>query len=313
MINVWRADEWPGVIVDEGRAMRLPEGFLLADPVPEQFQAAYQPLGFCPVFRWQFGDGDTFGLYWPVGLEDREPIVAECWHDEASLHPRYSSLDRFLNARLEPLDPEAPVDEERRQPARNVSLEEDPRSPTACLNGAREALRAQNVSQAVSLLEIAVEVLPEYTAAQMLLSAQYRRIGRHDDAVRSAIQALISPPCLGSPPTQLASWLSRLSAGPDDVQEDPIWKNRSRLTWKFGGVKHNDNYDVMLAAIQEYLNASAFVPAMTLMQTYQELMRRETISFQERYGFEVEKFREWQQDVAANQYGRSRVLILPPA
>ncbi|MGK5029675.1 hypothetical protein [Janthinobacterium sp. MDT1-19] len=35
----------------------------------------YPPLGFSPFFEGALGNGDTFGLYWPIGREAFEPIV----------------------------------------------------------------------------------------------------------------------------------------------------------------------------------------------------------------------------------------------
>ncbi|MDF3837714.1 hypothetical protein P3W85_32950 [Cupriavidus basilensis] len=37
----------------------------------------YPPLGFQPFAEGELGNGDTFGLYWPIGEEGYEPLVVE--------------------------------------------------------------------------------------------------------------------------------------------------------------------------------------------------------------------------------------------
>lgn len=259
----------------------------------------YPPLGFCAFREHELGNGDEFGLYWPIGREDFEPIVAETHHDEWSVKPFFSTLGRFLVAA---------GDEDDDSLIESPDLSVDPDSPTACLSAAREAIKAGNVESAIQLLGRAVVFVPEYTDAQAVLSSQYRRIGKLDAAIKTAIQAIISPPCFGNCPKQLVQWLGRQAAGPPEVEADPIWKNRMRLTFQFGGAKENDDYVVLRDAIDHYLGEAAFIPAMTLMQTYCQLMYAETVSFRERYRFNVEEFVEWQRSVAETQYGKSRTI-----
>lgn len=289
-------------------SMKLPAAYKSITVCDEAYEAPYPPLGFCPIAEHQLGNGDTFGLYWPIGREDSEPIVAETYHDAWSIQPHFSSLDRFLAATANTDDLDGEYDDDSL--VGTPSLEEDPQSPAACLFAAREHLKSQGVDAAIACLETAVTLLPEYSEAQALLSAQYRRVGQMDAAIKSAIQAIISPPCFGPPPVQVMNWLSRQSSGPSDIESDPIWANRKRLTLKFGGVKNNDEYTILRDAIEQYLANSAFVPAMTLMQTYAQLMYSETGSFQERYGFVPKEFVSWQCDVADSLYGMSRQLDL---
>jgi hypothetical protein len=63
-----------------------------------QHTTAYPPLGFAPFFEGALGNGDTFGLYWPIGREGAEPIVVETWHDAWRIQPHFSSLTAFLQA-----------------------------------------------------------------------------------------------------------------------------------------------------------------------------------------------------------------------
>ncbi|MEG2964733.1 MAG: hypothetical protein RR860_18745, partial [Janthinobacterium sp.] len=61
-----------------------------------QHTTAYPPLGFTPFAEGALGNGDSFGLYWPIGREASEPIVVETWHDEWRIQPHFSSLAAFL-------------------------------------------------------------------------------------------------------------------------------------------------------------------------------------------------------------------------
>lgn len=286
--------------------MKLPAAYKSVTLDIDHYEVPYPPLGFCPIAEHQLGNGDTFGLYWPIGHEDHDPIVVETYHDEWSIEPHFSSLERFLAA-AERNDDGYDDDSVVESP----TFDEDPQSPAACLRTARDHLKSQSFEAAVQSLQTAVSVLPEYTDAQALLCSQYRRVGKNDAAIKAAIQTIISPPCFGAPSVQIAKWLSRQSSCPPEIEADPIWINRKRLTLKFGGVKENDEYKILREAIDQYLDDSVFVAGMTLMQTYAHLMYAETVSFQERYGFNAKEFVSWQREIAASRYGKSRTLELP--
>ena len=243
----------------------------------------FPPIGFCEFADHALGNGDAFGLYWPFGREAEEPIVCEMWHDEGALKPLFSSLDSFLTAM-----PRLDLDE---HPDEQVT---DSTSPAALFHLAKTANANGRLEEAHAILTRAAGVLPEYTDAQALLATVNRRLGRMEDAVRAALQALISPPCFGSRPVSLLRWLQTLSDVPEEQSRNPIWIARNRLHLVFGGTKHNDDYLVMREAIDTYVAERQYLSAVTLMQTYAELMFRETISFQERYGFEWQAFRQQQ-------------------
>jgi tetratricopeptide (TPR) repeat protein len=259
----------------------------------------YPPQGFCPFFERQMGNGDTFGLYWPIGHEGEEPIVVEVWHDEWRVVPHYSTLDAFLLA-TESLGeddfPEGP------------QLALDPRSPVACWEAAKQEVQAGRVEAAVDLLETAVAVLPEYTDALTLLGAQYLRLGRHSESFEIALRAIISPPCFGQRPLKLLRWLAAQRAAPLLVAEDPIWRMRGELRLVYGGTKENGDYPLLLNALEQYIAREQTVKALTLMQTYGQLMSSETISFQERYGFESTAFLDREIEISCHLPGGPRQL-----
>jgi hypothetical protein len=263
----------------------------------------WAPQGFHGFDELELGNGDVFGLYWPFGREDDEPIVAHTYHDDGAVAPYWSSLDRFLAA----------AGDDESSSAWEPTLLLDADSPEALLATARECLSRNEVAEGTKHLEAAVGVLPEFAAAHYQLAMQYRRTDRINDAIRSAIHALISPVCFwpqSRQMSQLVQWLSQQTSCSDEVRGDPIWQNRGRLKFRFGGEKENDDYLVLKEAIEQYLAQAQFVKALTLMETYLELMRRETVSFQERYGFKDAEFRARQDEVAATLYGKPRRLDL---
>ena len=106
--------------------MKLPKAFASVSMYDNAYERPYPPLGFCPFAEHELGNGDQFGLYWPIGREDRDPIVAETHHDEWSVKPRFSSLDRFLEAAANSGDDDDDEDSLIGTP----SIDEDPQSTT---------------------------------------------------------------------------------------------------------------------------------------------------------------------------------------
>lgn len=259
-----------------------------------QHTTAYPPLGFTPFAEGALGNGDTFGLYWPIGREAAEPIVVETWHDEWRLQPHFSSLAAFLQAYATAED----------EYVATPSPADDPASPRAAYLEAKEWIAQRKPDAAIALLEAALAILPEYTDALVLLHGQYVRAGRIDAAVKVAIQAIISPPSFGGPPFKALQWL-RTRPVPDG-EPDPIWRACGQLSFNFGGSKDNADYPVLLAAIDTYLEQGKHVCASTLMQTYAELMSAETVSFQERYEFDQTAFIARQIAVSAQLPNGSR-------
>ena len=247
----------------------------------------YCPFGFIPFAEHQLGNGDYFGLYWPIGQEDQEPIVAETFHDEGTLQPTHSSLAQFLVMAAEEEDdhPEAPT------------YQQDPLAPLGSYLEARRLLGEQRVEAAVELLQNVVQRLPEYTNALGLLAAQYLRLGRTEDACRTAVRAIVAPPSFGQAPQNIALWLAQHQEPPADLQDDPVWLHRAELiSIPSGGTKHGGAYAALAEAIDAYIAQDQVVQALMLMQTYCEFMNGETRSFQERHSYD---FRAWLQQQRA--------------
>lgn len=255
----------------------------------------YPPLGFIPFSENELGNGDTFGLYWPIGRETQEPIVVETWHDSWAIQPTYSSLASFLSVVQSASDdyPAAPT------------LFEDPNSPLACFIAAKES---QEIEATIRNLEKATTILPEYTDALSLLWAQYVRVGRIEEAIQICLRAIISPPCFGQRPLKALRWLCGVESSSPLVNDDPIWLARKELKLSFGGKKENSDFPILLNAIHSYLAQSQFLQASTLMQTYAELMSAETVSFRERCEFILDEFIAWQIETSSRHAVGSRAV-----
>lgn len=52
----------------------------------------FPPNGFTVLTDAAYGNGDCFGLYWPIGQEHKLPIVCETYHDEWRIVPAFSSM-----------------------------------------------------------------------------------------------------------------------------------------------------------------------------------------------------------------------------
>src|SRR5687768_17285823 len=57
----------------------------------------YPPSGFLAVWDADLGNGDYFGLYWPLGREQEEPMVCDMAHDSWSMIPCFSNANTFAN------------------------------------------------------------------------------------------------------------------------------------------------------------------------------------------------------------------------
>jgi len=257
----------------------------------------YPPSTFLPFWEHELGNGDMFGLYWPIGREAEPPLVIEMWHDSWSMALHFSSFDRFLECA-------------KNIPSNRIvltpSLAQDPNSPMALFAAASESLKANDVATCVTHLEAATATLPEYADALGVLAAQYRRLRMHDAAVSTALRAIRCPPSFGRVNSQLFHWFARQSAADEATSNDPLWLNRSRLKFQFGGEKHNDDYVVLRDIIDAYIADNRPVDAFTLSQTYAEYMCGETVSFRERYNFDPASWVNWQFDQWQKLTGTSR-------
>lgn len=289
------------------------------------FALCYPPVGF---LEWRIGDignGDRHGYYWPIGKENDDPVVALMSHDCGALIPIASSLEglarlgtcrdvtSLVNTGEFPADEndddlDALEEAERRSVADKLTL--DDQSPFLLVANGDKAIGSNELTRAESLYLKAAELLPEYTAAHFGLVMLYRRMRRPDEATKWMVEAIKSPLCFRGDsfwsssyrPTDHVNrqdyrrkclhWLQQTRPEhANAVADDPLFQARENLTFAHG-VTTNDDYHIYDQAIEAYVEQGRALDAVRLAMTYGELMTGETISFQERYGFTAEGFRQ---------------------
>ncbi len=238
----------------------------------------YPPLGFIPVSEAELGNGDYYGLYWPLGKENEEPVVCDMLHDEWSLVLSFSSSKKFVEY-LELNDWDRGEND----------VQEENFAPYFYLK-AKESLSANNVEETIRYLNFAVESFSENCKYWYFLSSQLRRTGEYEKSIEAAVNAFVSNWAFGLPPQNTLRMLQNKMAL-KLLPNDPIVKRASDLTQSFGGAKENSNYPLLKDSIHEYFDQGENIKGLLLYQNYAYMMYMETSSFQERYHFNIEEWR----------------------
>jgi len=281
--------------------MKLPQNISDVSIVSCEYQYSHVPLGFCDISECELGNGDCFGLYWPIGQENKEPIMCEFLHDEGRLHPVFSSLERFIKcAEL--------VDFEWFDASSQEFI--DYSSPRSLFVEAKALQRPETLSESVQILQTLIKYFPEYTDANNLLAKSFRLENKNEEALLAAMQALISPPCFGLVDVHVIHQIQSFDGEAPRCKNNPLFIKRQAIDWNFGGKKTNDTYSIMLDAIAFYENENDFISASSLAQTYAQYISSETISFQERYGFNNIDFIARQKTIASHLPAGGRTLRL---
>lgn len=284
------------------RELEKPEAWPPAD--------VYPPPGFCGDL-FEVGNGDSTGFYWPIGREDGEPLLCDIYHDESSAEPVASSLEGLLRLRAadgrdEPdgvhyetthelaaqLGCILPAAHSSEPLPVELQLALDPASPAALKSAAQQAMKSGDLEVAAEHLRRALDLLPEYTEALILLGHLYRRQGKRPEAAQKLGEAMGAPVCFGWEREKALLSVRRLRDGDyPELASDPLWSQRQQLTFATG-IKRNDDFNIYEEAVAEYLRQGKGVLAVRLRVLIGELMWGETISFRERYGYSMEKHRQ---------------------
>ncbi len=272
----------------------------------------YPPPGFIQgITLFEVGNGDTSGFYWPIGGENQEPILCDIYHDEWSLQPQASSLEGLVRLKVaegycEPGDDNYQAAQELAAQLRftlpdadgseplpaGLQLALDPDSPAVLKSAAQGAMKSGDLEVAAGHLRLALDLLPEYTEALILLGHLYRRQGKLPEAAQKLTEAMGAPVCFGWEREKALLSVKRLRDGDyPELASDPLWSQRQQLTFATG-VKRNDDFNIYEEAVAEYLRQGKGVLAVRLRVLVGELMWRETTSFRERYGYSMEKHRQ---------------------
>lgn len=273
--------------------MKLPEsaadlGFASGWPT-----GAYPPPGFAPFYGCDLGNGDLFGLYWPTGRENDEPVVCEMSHDDWTLMPSFSSYEKWLEW----------ADANNGEWGEEEVDDDD--FVLSHMEAARNALKASKPQVAITFLEKACISLPDFGEPWALLASQRKRVGDLGGAEEAALKA-----------AQLSSWVFgasgmhtlRLIQQDGAFARDPLVGRRDLVSAKTGGVKENPIYDALRACIVEYREQGQYIPAITLLYNFGYAMCRETTSFQERNGFQPDAWRAEYDELCLEGLGQTRTI-----
>lgn len=247
----------------------------------------YPPQGFWPIAEGALGNGDQFGLYWPLGREAEPPVVCEMFHDEGRMVFRHSSLDVFaqwLDAGGAEQD-----DDDGCEPREHAVP--DAGSPLPLIERAQRHVQAAEPAQAIALLEDACSRFPELPRAWALLAGQQMRLGQHAAAVAAARAAILANWAFGIPEPGVLRMLRAT-----DAAGDPVLAMAQQMGFAFGGAKTNPDYALMQACIDQCWDAGDTLAALRVSQNRCYVLSSETVSFQQREGFDLEA---WRRDFAA--------------
>lgn len=255
----------------------------------------YPPLGFVPLFDAELGNGDYFGLYWPLGKENEEPIVCDMLHDEWALEPSFSSLEKFIEW--------LSLNDWKRGDEEVV----DERLSTVIFTKAKLLYSGSDIESAIELLNKACINFPEVSEYWHALSSQSKRVGDIERSANAALKALNSNWVFGFP----AQGVIRSLRSPqfrEALNKDPIMQRIDEFELSFGGVKENSIYPIIYECIQEYLNNEQFIDGLMLYQNYGYMMYSETGAFQERYNFDLKSWQSDYSELCLSYLGDNRVF-----
>lgn len=253
--------------------------------------------GFLPLFETDFGNGDYYGLYWPIGRENETPIVCELFHDEWRLTPVFSNA-LMLSQWLE-------------------QSESDQYSHEIVCNDAMFAgnlfqqslllRQEQKVEEAIHYCKMACNAFPESSEYWLTLANLYQQSKNPVLSIKSALNAYLSLWGFGIPNDKVLYFLKQ-GMNFNEFSSDPVIKRVAdgSLNLNFGGAKTNQNYTLMQECIAEYFMQNQPISALKLLQNYAYAMYAETSAFQERYEFDIEKWKSDYRDMCSTYLNDSR-------
>ncbi|MBN8624387.1 MAG: tetratricopeptide repeat protein [Planctomycetes bacterium] len=279
------------------------------------YSVVYAPIGFFPFAGT--GNGDYYGLYWPIGHEELPPIVAFTSHDAYAVIPEYGDLSGLVRCQLATSDDDTLSSSELdgalqgagicisdfKIPKRVAASDHlallaiDPRSAFRHCAAADLAIAAGNFDSAESHYRTAIELLPEYVAAHYGLGYLFRRTQRQADASLHLKKSLTCPMAFygGSIwsehqlPGEFRNdwarkallWLQQTKVPHESLVDDPFFRNIGKLNLKSGDAQ-NEDWDILTGVVNEYLKRGNALDAVLLWLVLGDRAAMETTSFRER-------------------------------
>jgi len=301
------------------------EGGAYPDGTPTRttvYSIVYPPVGFFPFAGT--GNGDYHGFYWPIGREDRPPLVAYSSHDAYALIPEHGDLsaagrcqlardeDRKLTYEFESAFDAANVPRPTISISDVVAVDDhkqlltlDPDSPFRNCAAADLLITENKLDDAEEHYRRAIELLPEYGAAHFGLGYLLRRTRRQSLASIHLRKSLICPlafwgGCFWADHILSGSfrldwarkalmWLQQLKELDESLRDDPFMMNVRELTLNTGVAESRD-IDLSLEMVDEYHRRGRFLDAVFVWITVGDRAALQTTSFRERYGITARTF-----------------------
>jgi hypothetical protein len=275
----------------------------------------YPPVGFFPFA--DTGNGDAWGLYWPIGSETADPIVAYASHDAWAVIPEHGDLqslgrchivrssDRTLTDQFEHVfaaanEPIPSIGDSCKVAAddhrRLLAL--DPRSPFRNCAVADLDVTTADFDKAEEGYRFAISVLPEYGAAHFGLANLLRHTRRPEEASIHLRKSLICPFAFtGSffwadhflPGSFRKDWprkallrLQRTRNPDENLVSDAFFQNAKSMTLSTG-VAGSHDLELLLPMIGVYVERQSYLDAVYLWIMIGDRAAIETTSFRERY------------------------------
>ena len=231
-------------------------------------------------------------MYWPIGYEDREPIICDMFHDEGRIEPAFSCLGNFSDW----LD--------LNNGSRGEKEIKDDEFCLVKLHKAKQAIKQNDPNQAIELLLQGTKQIPEISEFWRLLAGQYFRVNNLEAAVDASVRAYSATWSFGFAGMQVLQLLKR-AAKCSVGSSDPVLKRVGKYDVNFGGHKENSNYPIMKDMIREYFIRDPIL-ALQMNQNYAYMMQTETTAFQERYDYDSDRWRDEHAKLCQTHLGNDR-------
>jgi hypothetical protein len=255
----------------------------------------YPSLGFVPIYDAELGNGDYYGLYWPLGMENKEPFVCDMHHDEWRLELCFSSVKIFLEW--------LGINDWERGEEEIDDLEH----PKYLAMQAKQKASQGCVDKAIELLQKSCANFPELSENWFTLSSQLKRVGNVEKGAEATLKAFHSNWVFGMPPQGVTRSLNSPQFK-EILAEDPLIARMNELKFTYGGTKENYDYQIYLECIDEYFKKGMYMSGLYLLQNYGYMMYSETISFQERYNFDLSSWQKRYSSLCLEYLGDNRVF-----
>lgn len=242
----------------------------------------YPPCGFLPLPETDLGNGDCFGLYWPLGYENQAPVVCELYHDEWLIKPAFSNAVKLSEwLKLNDYDPYE----------NQLTIDDTDFSVTHFEQG-KNYRSSGDTDNALHHIRAACRTFPEVSEYWLTLASLCMQTSDQTGASVAALNGFLANWAFGVPHDKIIYFL-KMAVNSEIFQTDPVVQRvaAGELTLHFGGVKENNNYRAMTACINDYLKLNKPLNALRLLQNYAFVMSSETTAFQARYHFSLG---EWQ-------------------